>query len=267
MASSRRPAELTGVVERLARGRLLVLLDVDGTLAPIAPTPEAAVVPPETRLAIAKLVSRPDVTVALVSGRAAADARRMVAVEGVWALGNHGIETVSPSGATTIDERVARFREPLAGAARRLHDQLAAIPGARVEDKTWTLSVHYRQVAPDAVMTVQAAVRSMAAETGLRMTEGKRVLELRPPVEVDKGTAALAFVRRLAPSGEAAVLYVGDDRTDEDAFAALRREMPGALTVRVAGGDDDAHRTTSAELVVGDVVAVRELLDRLVAAR
>jgi trehalose 6-phosphate phosphatase len=106
----------------------------------------------------------------------------------------------------------------------------------------------------------------MAASTGLRATEGKMVLELRPPVAVDKGTASLAFVRRVA-GADAAVLYVGDDRTDEDAFDALRREHPDAVTVRVAGSNDDAHRTTSAELLVADVDAVRALLQRLLAPR
>jgi trehalose-phosphatase len=255
------------LVPRLARSPLVVLLDVDGTLAPIAPTPEAAEVPAETRRTVAALAARPAVHVALVSGRSAADARRMVAVDAAWAIGNHGIETIAPGGEVSIDERAAPWRERLANAARALAGQLATIPGVFVEDKTWTLSIHYRNADPAVVPRVREAVRAAAAASGLRATEGKMVLELRPPLAVDKGTASVAFVRRVAPGQGAGVIYIGDDRTDEDAFGALRREVPDAVTVRVAGGNDDAHRTTSAEVLVADVDAVRAILERLVALR
>src|SRR5918997_1361565 len=104
--------------ERLSGSPLIVMLDVDGTLAPITSRPEEAAVPPETKRVIAALASRPGVHVALVSGRAAAVARRMVGVSNAWVIGNHGYETVGPDGETVIDPRVATYR-PVVGRAAR----------------------------------------------------------------------------------------------------------------------------------------------------
>jgi len=259
--------DLTRLAERLARRPLVLLLDVDGTLAPIAPRPEDAVVPAETRAVIGALGREPGVHVALVSGRAAADARRMVGVDSVWAIGNHGFETIAPGGEVLVDQRVAPYRDRLASAAERLREMLAGVPGALVEDKLWTLSVHYRRVDEGDVPRIRDAVERVAEETGLRAMEGKKILELRPPVDVNKGTASVSFVRQIAGSAEPAVLYAGDDRTDEDAFVALRREVPDAVTVLVAAGNDDAHRATAAEVVLPDVAAVRALLEQLLATR
>src|SRR3982751_4733068 len=99
--------------ERLAGRPLLLLFDVDGTLAPIAPRPSLARVPEETRDLLTVLARRPRVSVVLVSGRAGHDARRMVAVENLWTIGNHGAETIDPSGVVTVDPAVARYAEPM----------------------------------------------------------------------------------------------------------------------------------------------------------
>jgi trehalose-phosphatase len=253
---------------RLAGSPLVLLLDVDGTLAPIAPRPEDAEVPPATRRVLEALAARPGVHVAVVSGRAAADARRLVGVPGVWTIGNHGIETIAPDGAIAIDERVASYRGALAEAAARLRRQIGAVPGVLVEDKTWTLSAHYRLADAAAEPRVREAVDAAADGAGLRVLGGKMVVELRPPVDVHKGTAALALIRRLVPRPEdAAILCAGDDRTDEDMFVAIRAAFPRAVTVRVAGGSDEAHRVTAAEVVVADVDSVRAILETLLAAR
>jgi len=96
--------------ERLDGSPLVLLLDVDGTLAPIAPRPEDAEVPAATRRVLEALVARPGVHVVVVSGRSAADARRLVGVPGTWTIGNHGIETIVPDGTISIDERAAPCR-------------------------------------------------------------------------------------------------------------------------------------------------------------
>ena len=135
------------VVRHRAPGRavrLLLLLDVDGTLAPIAPHPALARIPDETRRSIASLAANPNVVVVLVSGRAAHDARRLVGVEGVWTIGNHGAEVMDPDGEVAVDEigcslcgfdraDAQTFSTPL----------LAPLKGVVLENKTWTLSVHY----------------------------------------------------------------------------------------------------------------------------
>ena len=251
---------------RLSGTPLLVLLDVDGTLAPIAPRPEEAAVPPETRRAVAALASRPGTHVALVSGRSAADARRLVAVSSVHAIGNHGCEVMGPDGDVVVDPAVAPYRDALALVARALEPLLAEVPGVLLEDKVWTLSVHYRLADPGIVPRLRGVVADVAARHGLPITEGKKVLEVRPPVTVDKGTAVLALAERIGALGDgASLLYAGDDTTDEDAFRRLRARTPRAVTVRVAAGG--SAPATAAEFVVRDPAEMRELLEWVGALR
>ncbi|HKG90303.1 MAG TPA: trehalose-phosphatase, partial [Gemmatimonadaceae bacterium] len=154
--------------ERLNGSPLVLMLDVDGTLAPIAPRPEEAVVPADTRRAIAALAARgPAVKVALVSGRAAADARRMVSVANLWVVGNHGAETIGPDGETIVDPRVLPFRAALAAAARQLAAAVAPVPGVAVENKTWSLTVHWRLADQGIVPRLRALVEDVARRHGL----------------------------------------------------------------------------------------------------
>lgn len=252
-------AVAAAVVARLAGRPMVLMLDVDGTLAPIAPRPADAVVPAETRRVVAALAARSRVSVALVSGRGAADARRMVAVSRLWVVGNHGAETVGPQGESFVDPQVAPHAASIAQASRRLSALVAPVPGVFVEDKRWTLSVHYRLADPGVVPRLRAMVDSVAAEQRLTVTEGKMVLEVRPPVPVHKGTAVLALAKRLGtPGGNSAFLFAGDDTTDEDAFRLLRQHAPDAVTIKVGDPTNSA-----AEFAVRDPAALRELLERL----
>ncbi len=253
-----------GVIDALAaRSSLVLLLDVDGTLAPIAPRPEDAEVPPETRAVVAELAALPDVTVSLVSGRAAADAARVVDVPNVWVIGNHGAERVAPDGTAEVQAEVATFQPAMRAAAAELEGVLRDVPGAIVEDKRLTLSVHYRLAPLEDQPTILAAAHAVAARHGLRTKAGKMVIEVRAPVHVDKGTAVVAFLVRIAAPADAGILFVGDDVTDEDAFIQLAAHAPSAVTVRVAGPDV----TTAAEWVVPTPAAVRVLLARIAAVR
>lgn len=251
---------------RLGGEPLAVMLDVDGTLAPIAPRPAEAAVPEETRRALAHLAVRPGVHVALVSGRAARDALRMGGTDKVWVLGNHGIELVTPDGESHADPRAEPYRDAMARAAQALRERTADIRGVLVEDKVWTLSVHYR-LAPEGVeRRLHSLLEELAHALGLRVTQGKKVLELRPPVRIDKGTAVLTLARQLgALDPGASVLFAGDDRTDEDAFRALRERLPRAVTVRVTGGEGGWE--TAAEFTVPGTNAMRELLEWLADVR
>lgn len=255
----------SGTEERLAGVPLVVMLDVDGTLAPIASRPEEATVPPETRRLVAALAARDGVHVALVSGRAAVVARRMVSVANVWAIGNHGFEITGPDGEELVDPQVAPYRPVMAQAARKLTAQVAHVPGVIFEDKTWTHSIHYRLAEQTVVPRLRAAIEDTAKQLGLKVTEGKLVLEVRPPLRVDKGTAVLTLAHRLdGLRATSSLIFIGDDRTDEDAFRALRARAPHAVTVRVTHGDDTP---TAAEFNVGDTPDVRELLEWLLALR
>lgn len=237
------------------------MLDVDGTLAPIAPTPERATVPSETRDVVSRLVRAPATIVVLVSGRAATDAWKVAGVDGVWVIGNHGFEIRDPQGRVTADARVRGFDDAIAQAAAKLTNDLSDVPGAIVENKRWTLSVHYRMVAAPQVDALKARAADVARALELRVLDGKKIVELRPPIDVDKGTACIAFLDHHGVTRDrGSVIYIGDDRTDEDAFRELRAVLPDTVTVRVASSEDATDLTSEAELVLTSLADVRELL-------
>jgi trehalose-phosphatase len=254
------------LLERLAGAPLLLMLDVDGTLSPIAPRPEYATVPIETQRVVARLAALPGAYVAIVSGRSAEDARNLVCVDDAWVIGNHGIETAPPHAPPAARDDVAAFGDRIALAAARAEAVTRAIEGVIVENKRWTLSVHYRLAHPRVVPDLTKQVERIADDLGLRVTHGKEVLEIRPPVEVDKGTAAVALADRLgALHDRASILCAGDDRTDEDMFKSLRKRLSRAVTVHV--GVDPHARQTAAEFSVADTEAMRELLERVLDER
>ena len=250
---------IASVGGRLDGSPFVLLFDIDGTLAPIAPRPQDAAVPPATREAIQRLVNLPAVVVALISGRSAHDVQRMIDVEGTWIIGNHGLELLTPSGDLAATPEARAYEPAVAEAARRLASIDASAPGAFVEDKRWSLSVHYRMADPSAVPALKERASQVAREFGLREMEGKMIVELRPPVPIDKGTAAVALAEKLGALDEgASLLSAGDDRTDEDAFRALRSIKASTVTIRVAA-DDDAT-TTSAEFVLASPDEIHQLL-------
>lgn len=247
--------------DRLDASPLALMLDVDGTLAPIASTPALAHVPSATRLLLGRLAKLPDTVVALISGRTAADAQRLAGVPGAWVIGNHGYELMSPEGHMSVQNEAATYEDAIAEAARRLAG-VEMIEGALLEDKRWTLSVHYRNV-ERGVHELENRVRSVAADLGLRVTDGKKVVELRPPIDTDKGTAALEFAMRHSAIPAGAAFYAGDDRTDEDAFRALRRS--GRAVTLLVGSNDPAG--TDAEIVLPSPAELHELLAWLMQRR
>lgn len=234
-------ARLVGAEElaSLVQGTpLLVLLDIDGTLCDIVSDPHGAVVPEATQRTLARLAATPSVRLALVTGRAVREARRMVHVPGVPIIGNHGLEWVDAAGDA---HRIGGW-DAVAPRMRRAHEALVAhvsrIPGAVLEDKTYSLTVHYRNVDPTLTGALRNAVRIVAADEGLRTADGKCIVNVLPPIDVDKGHAALKLARETGASArDASILFAGDDVTDENAFRALAREIPHAVTVRVAASD------------------------------
>jgi trehalose-phosphatase len=258
---------LTSAVEARLRGSpFALLLDVDGTLAPIASRPEYASVPNDTRQILTQLAATPNVRVIVISGRSADDARRLVDVPGVWIIGNHGIEVAAPGEAPIARDVVAGYAGALAEAATHVTQIADSLPGVLVENKRWTLSVHYRLAHPSVVPSLTSRIAAVAKELGLALTGGKEVLELRPPVDVDKGTAAILLAEELgALSDRASILCAGDDRTDEDMFRAVRSRQPAAVTVWV--GPESAADRTTAEYRVPDTSAMCELLETVLKLR
>lgn len=241
-----------------------LITDIDGTLSPIAPTPDAAEVTPACREALRTLADR--IFVAAVSGRAASDARRMVGVESIVYVGNHGLERLTSDG-LVLPPEVQRYTTNLANLLRHAEKTLDR-PGIIVEDKGSTASIHYRQAAdPEAARgAILEAVGELADETGLVITQGRKVIEIRPPLELDKGTAVRSLIDEYRLTG---ALYPGDDTTDVDAFAALQqwRADTGhpALALGVLGPETPVAVGTIADLHLAGVDDVADFLRWLVA--
>lgn len=261
---------VSAIGSRLDGSPLAVLLDIDGTLAPIAPTPDAAIVPPETRDAVRRLVHLPGVHVVMVSGRSVADALRMIRVEGAWIVGNHGLEFRAASGEISAIDEARAYEDAIAAASSALAPLARSAPGALVENKRWTLSLHYRSVDDAEAPALIAHARDVARQLGLRVTEGKKIIELRPPIDVNKGTASIALAERVGALGPAgSILYAGDDQTDEDAFRLLRARAPRAVTARIMddAADTRAAAETKAEFVLASPSELRRILEWLVTRR
>lgn len=235
----------------------LVLLDFDGTLSDFAATPGQARLAPGMRRALERLRRLPETALAVISGRTAEDVKRRVNVPGIRYLGNHGA-----GGFGAWPTRPARQRrtESLAGALRPVVRRYA---GALLERKGPELTLHFRRVAARRVPGLLAAARAAAAGSGFEMRGGNRVLEFRIPGAGGKGEAVKRLARRLARGWRRTglCLYLGDDATDEDAFAAIRSLGPKALGFKVGPGK------TRAAFRLRGVGEVLRLLQSLEASR
>lgn len=256
----------TDLAARLHGTPFLLLLDIDGTITPIAPRPSDVVVSDEARHALDSLARTQGIFVAIVTGRSVGDARNIVRVHGAWYVGNHGLEIAAPGEEPVVPDAVANFAQPVAVAGARLASLASAVPGVIVENKRWTLSVHYRLASRDAVPELGLRVRKIARELGLEVTGGKEVLELRPPVRINKGTAALDLAARFGTLDHGASIFcAGDDETDEDMLRAVRARARAAVTVAVEPTLN--ARSTAAEFFVGSPAAMIELLRCVVLLR
>ena len=234
-------------LSRFAAARALVVLDFDGTLAPIVARRERAAMSARTRALLAAVAVR--YPCAVLSGRSLADLRaRLDGVPVRWLVGSHGADT-DPPGSAVAREDVARWLAPLRAAA-------AAVPGAEVEDKGLSVALHYRGAA-DAPRARRLLLDAARGLPGTRVGRGKRVLNVVSAAAPDKGHALAALVR--AARAEA-VLFAGDDETDEDAFG---RELGvPAITARVGG-----RRRSRARYRLAGRACVDRLLAELVRLR
>ena len=247
--------DLTDIEERVrAAPRISLFLDFDGTLVPLVGDPEEPLLDESTRKILARISRIDRMVTTIISGRAIVDLRSRVGLEGLIYAGNHGLE---------ICARELRFVEPTAAARQedlrelcgRLARTLEAVPGAIVEYKGLTASVHYRRVAVRELARiedlVQASVSSAAESFYLR--SDKMAIEILPRTGWHKGKAA-AWINQRLGNGPVLPIYLGDGNTDEDAFRAL----PEGITVKVGSPAPSAARYHLA-----DPPAVYEFLIRL----
>jgi trehalose 6-phosphate phosphatase len=236
--------------------------DVDGTISPIVVNPADARVPEPVRRALRRLRDQID-TVSVVSGRAATDARQMVRVAGIGYVGNHGLEHLVGR-RRVVDPAAAAFIPTVKRCAEDLHP-LNQNQGIVVEDKLATATIHYR-TAPDrdiARRRIYQAIRECASCRDLQVEDGRQVVNLLPPVKLDKGSAVLRLATQRQLRG---IVYLGDDVTDIDAFRALRElRTRGVKTAAIAAesSESPAELLSAADAVVPGVYGVVELLDRL----
>jgi trehalose 6-phosphate phosphatase len=214
--------------------RTVLLLDFDGTLAPIRRTPSAAGLSAGTKHLLRRLASRRPITLCLVTGRSLHDIVKKLGIHGVILLTNHGFQ-ISSGAANWVHPAAKRVEPLLVGLGRKLGRALEGVSGVLVESKKLTLSVHYRNVPKKNVRKVKGLVQSIVYphRSDLLLTAGKKVVEIRPRVEWGKGHAVLRVLRSIRHEKTRCVVYIGDDTTDEAAF----RMLPApAVTIRVGKG-------------------------------
>ena len=241
-----------------ARGkRLAVFLDYDGTLAPIVDNPEDATLGEGMREAISRLAAR--VPVAIVSGRDLKDVQDFVGDDRLYYAGSHGFDLAGPDGWREVAEVAEDFLPAIRTMGDALEARLNAIEGARVERKRFSLAVHFRQASDADAAKIADAVRETIGRDGdLRVSEGKKVFDIKPRVDWHKGRAVLALLAKLdLDRPDVLPIYVGDDTTDEDAFRALSDRGVG-IVVR-----DGVDRRTAARFALEDTGDVERFLHRL----
>jgi trehalose 6-phosphate phosphatase len=247
--------------------RAALLLDIDGTLAPIVGQPSDARVPENVRQLLTQL-SRQYGVVACVSGRRASEARALVSIGTISYLGAHGAELLRAGWTEPIlDPRLEDWVQRINEFGRQADTQDLRRLRVRLEDKGAILAFHWRG-APDeeAARAAIDAVAARASALGLRTHWGRKVLEVRPPVQFDKGSGVTAF---LAGTDAEAVMYAGDDRTDLDAFRAIVRlaeegHIATAIRVGVRSEEGPEEIIDEADIVVEGPAGVRDLLRLLV---
>jgi trehalose 6-phosphate phosphatase len=241
-------------------GTILIGLDFDGTLTPIRAHPDEVALPEPVRAVLTRLACLPRVTLMIVSGRSLMDVASRVGLPELFYAGNHGLEIRGP-GLVFVEPTAAALIDRLQELTKQLEELLTDVPDALVEPKGLTTSVHYRNVPPELWDELAHVVRHVVASDPDRfvLTAGRRVWEVRPRVSWNKGRALGWVLQHLGDPAHRLVFYLGDDRTDEDAFAWLT----DGVTVKVGRVPSSTH----ARYQLADPAAVQRFLTWLVEKR
>jgi trehalose 6-phosphate phosphatase len=240
-----------------------VLTDIDGTLAPIMPTPDMSEVSDEIKDLLGRLSAR-FLLVAGISGRKTEDAFGLIGLEDVVYFGNHGFEILRDGEVEVIPEALPYLKK-VQELERLARKELAPL-GAFIEEKGITASIHYRNVPREVGERCVEFVEREGERLGLRITVGRGVVEARPPIRADKGTAVRTLVEEYSPER---AMFIGDDTTDLDAFRELEElskegKLNEILRIGVASDEGPPEIETEADIVVDGVDGVGEVLRPLV---
>jgi trehalose-phosphatase len=240
--------------------KIALFLDYDGTLTPIRHKPSAATLTPETEKLLQQLADLPDVRLSIVTGRSMGDIRRLVPIENITFVANHGFHILH-DGNEWIHPEAVSLIQTFKRLSSILSHALSTFPHAQVENKQFTLSIHYRNISTHKISSctslVTKAVRSF--DPTLIITHGKKVLEVRPHINWGKGNAVLQILKASQKHRSLLPVFIGDDTTDEDVFRMLQSK---GINIRV--GKD---KTTYAAYYVKNVEEVLYLLQSLISLR
>ncbi len=211
------------IAERITRAKKVIFfLDYDGTLTPIKKKPGLARLDRDTKTLLKKLAKRASSKVFIISGRSLKNVKNLIGVKSLYYIGNHGIELEGPH--LKYINRSAKALKPFIQKSYKSLKKKLRFKGVILESKTYTMSLHYRLVNPDKVPTLKRVfkntIKDLLKRGKIKITEGKKVLELHPNIKWNKGDIVNWVLRRLK-SKRALLICIGDDRTDEDAFKAL----------------------------------------------
>ncbi len=245
------------------KGKFLFLfLDYDGTLAPIVKTPEVATISKETKLLLFELSENPCCKIAVISGRSLEDIKKKLGLNNIIYSGNHGLEIQGPQirFVTQISES---YKKTLEQIMKDLNKKISPFKGAFIEDKGFSLALHFRLVKSKFVHLVKTAFHETVilhlVKNKIKIRAGKKILEVRPILEWDKGKVVLWLLARqkfIRSGCEVFPIYIGDDSTDEDAFKALKHI---GITIFV-GNPKPSH----AQYYLEDTNEVKEFLKRII---
>ena len=246
-----------------------LIFDIDGTLSSIAPTPDQARLHPGVAPLLERARAHPGVHIAILTGRAVENGAALVNLPGLTYIGTHGLEWsdgLPGQSSVQIDAEAAKYIEPGKQLLDLAEQRLSTLPGLLVERKRVGGAIHYRR-APEpevARALILELLQEPARKLNLRLSEGKRVIEIRTPLQANKGRALRAFAERFALRG---VLFAGDDLTDLDAvheIAVLRSEGLAALAIIVLHPDTPPELLEQADRVVEEVEGMVQLLGEIV---
>lgn len=214
--------------ERIRRKRLFIFLDYDGTLTPIVEIPQKAILPKETKKTLLRLSKNPEYKLAIISGRALKDIKRLIGIKNIIYAGNHGFELEGPK-IKFKNSLPQKYQKIFRRLKKDLESRLSKIKGAFMEDKGYSLSLHYRLVKEKDTPLVKTIFHETIivprVKAQVKIFTGKKVFEIRLPSDWNKGKAVLWLLARQQFSlkgNKVFPIYIGDDTTDEDAFNVLK---------------------------------------------
>ncbi|GAB4363970.1 MAG: hypothetical protein Kow0060_20930 [Methylohalobius crimeensis] len=263
IAVSSLPSALDCMEEILHDDRAPVFfLDYDGTLTPIVPHPDDAVLSDSMRATLKRLTER--CQVAVISGRDLSDVRERVGIQSLWYAGSHGFDIAGPGDQRTSHQQGGEYLPSLDAAEKSLKKALESVPGCLVERKRFSIAIHYRQVGKDDVPSVMRLVEQIHAEhPDLRLSTGKKIRELQPDIDWNKGKALRWLMQTLnLDSKKFMPVYIGDDVTDEDAFREIEAEGVGILVAERDQSTRAAYRLDNPEAVERFLNRMSDKLER-----